>query len=436
MSYTKPYTIDASPGADTVKEAVATKTEGNVDYLITSLNAHEALTTGAHGVGAGTIVGTALEQTLTNKTLTTPIIASIYQDAGKTKLMTLPNTASDTLCAIAATQTLTNKTLTTPIIASVYIDAGKTKLMSFPNVASDTIVLANAEQTLAAKTLTTPTIASFANAGHTHADAAGGGQLDWDTCFSDAVHAHSSNAEGGTLTATAALLFAATDKVLGRATAGAGAAEEIACTSAGRALLDDADAAAQRTTLGLGTIATQAANNVAITGGSITGITDLAVADGGTGVSESKPVIQQVRYSTGAVNTGTTLIPFDDTIPQQSTEGTLFMSLAITPKSASNILKIDVTIVLSDAAADVLIAALFQDTTENALASVTQNTVVGGIEILNFTHYMVAGTTNATTFKVHGGHANASTITFNGIGGGRIFGGTMSSSIIITEIAP
>ena len=36
---------------------------------------------------------------------------------------------------------------------------------------------------------------------------------------------------------------------------------------------------------GLGTIATQAANNISITGGSITGITDLAVADGGTGAS-------------------------------------------------------------------------------------------------------------------------------------------------------
>ena len=36
---------------------------------------------------------------------------------------------------------------------------------------------------------------------------------------------------------------------------------------------------------GLGTIATQASNNVSITGGSITGITDLALADGGTGAS-------------------------------------------------------------------------------------------------------------------------------------------------------
>ena len=43
----------------------------------------------------------------------------------------------------------------------------------------------------------------------------------------------------------------ATDKLLGRSTAGAGDVEEVACTAAGRALLDDADASAQRDTLGL-----------------------------------------------------------------------------------------------------------------------------------------------------------------------------------------
>ena len=43
--------------------------------------------------------------------------------------------------------------------------------------------------------------------------------------------------------------------------------------------------ATARTSLGLGTIATQNSNSVSITGGSITGITDLAVADGGTGAS-------------------------------------------------------------------------------------------------------------------------------------------------------
>jgi hypothetical protein len=43
----------------------------------------------------------------------------------------------------------------------------------------------------------------------------------------------------------------ATDKLLGRSTSGSGDVEEIACTAAGRALLDDADAAAQRATLGV-----------------------------------------------------------------------------------------------------------------------------------------------------------------------------------------
>jgi hypothetical protein len=51
----------------------------------------------------------------------------------------------------------------------------------------------------------------------------------------------------------------ATDKLLGRSTSGAGDVEEIACTAAGRALIDDADAANQRVTLsGYAAIATAA----------------------------------------------------------------------------------------------------------------------------------------------------------------------------------
>jgi hypothetical protein len=43
----------------------------------------------------------------------------------------------------------------------------------------------------------------------------------------------------------------ATDRLLGRSSGGSGIIEEITCTAAGRALIDDADASAQRTTLGL-----------------------------------------------------------------------------------------------------------------------------------------------------------------------------------------
>lgn len=59
----------------------------------------------------------------------------------------------------------------------------------------------------------------------------------------------------------------------------------VTSTSTGRDLLTAADAAAIRTKAGLGTVSTQAASNVSITGGSVTGITDLLIADGGTGAS-------------------------------------------------------------------------------------------------------------------------------------------------------
>ena len=61
------------------------------------------------------------------------------------------------------------------------------------------------------------------------------------------------------------------NSILANSGSATGNVSTITCTAAGRNLLDDADVAAQRTTLGLGTLAVQNANNVSITGGAIAG---------------------------------------------------------------------------------------------------------------------------------------------------------------------
>jgi len=86
-------------------------------------------------------------------------------------------------------------------------------------------------------------------------DKLGAGAVDTTALASDAVT--TIKVADDAITYAKVQNVSATDKLLGRFSAGAGNIEEIACTAAGRALLDDADAAAQRTTLGLGTLATQ-----------------------------------------------------------------------------------------------------------------------------------------------------------------------------------
>jgi hypothetical protein len=63
----------------------------------------------------------------------------------------------------------------------------------------------------------------------------------------------------------------------------------------------------------------------------------------------SGAVVQVVNAVTGSVSTGTTIIPADDTIPQ-ITEGNEYMTLAVTPLSATNKLRIDVVCIATTSA--------------------------------------------------------------------------------------
>ena len=68
------------------------------------------------------------------------------------------------------------------------------------------------------------------------------------------------------------------------ATSATAALTALGLSNYAKTLIDDADAAAARSTLGLGSISTQAANSVAITGGSVTNLTtfDGITVDGGS----------------------------------------------------------------------------------------------------------------------------------------------------------
>lgn len=145
-------------------------------------------------------------------------------------------------------------------------------------------------------------------------------------------------------------------------------------------------------------------------------------------------IVQVVNTQTGAVSTGTTDWNFDDSIPQSS-EGDQFMSLAITPTSATNKLKISVVAYLSIAGGTQIGCALFQDSTADALcAGGYESATAGDLKCVTFTHYMTSGTTSATTFKFRAGVPGSETLTFNGTSGSRLFGGVISSSITIEEI--
>lgn len=148
-----------------------------------------------------------------------------------------------------------------------------------------------------------------------------------------------------------------------------------------------------------------------------------------------KRLAQIQTFQTGAVATGTTLIPLDDTVPQ-NTEGDQYMSLAFTPVSATSLLEIDVVLHASFDVASNLIVALFQSGNASALAA-SLNTGPNGIPTFAaYKYVMTSGTTSAITFTVRAGGNSAGTMTFNGIGGARLLGGVQPSRITIKEYLP
>jgi hypothetical protein len=230
----------------------------------------------------------------------------------------------------------------------------------------------------------------------------------------------------------------------------------LAVGAEGQALLGTATEASARTELGLGTLATQstvtAANlaaasvsAAAIVDNSITlakvarvGTTGQSLISGGTAADAAygwTGVVQRVSTRSGSVATNTTALPYDDT-PPLNTEGAELMTATITPRSANNLLLVDVNVFCATSVGDMTIA-LFQDATVTAVAAggtAAANRANAMMQV-SFRYEATAATTSPLTFRVRGGVASG-TFTFNGQSGGRLYGGAIVSSISVTEVAP
>lgn len=146
--------------------------------------------------------------------------------------------------------------------------------------------------------------------------------------------------------------------------------------------------------------------------------------------------MQVVTVKDGSLITGSTATPWDDTIPQ-NTEGTEFLTLAITPRSAANKLLIAVIGDLdAPIANNIMTMALFKDSDADAIAAVNfTGDASGTAAVLALNHAMTAGSTSEITFKMRAGTQAGAFTNLNGYNGTRNYGGVSSSSIIITEIA-
>ena len=163
---------------------------------------------------------------------------------------------------------------------------------------------------------------------------------------------------------------------------------------------------------------------------------DLTETGGGPGTGK---FVQQVQTSLATYLTTQTLVPDDDTIPQ-NTEGDPVINLSITPTSGTNLLVFDFSCPTSSDGTSVAVFSLFQDSTANALYATENITDGPGISSTSFRFYMIAGTTSTTTFKIRWGVAASSgfggSVFINGNDSGRVFGGVANVIFTISEVNP
>lgn len=153
-----------------------------------------------------------------------------------------------------------------------------------------------------------------------------------------------------------------------------------------------------------------------------------------TVMSAPRRLLQTVTHVTGNVLTGAATIPFDDTVPQ-ITEGDQYLAVNITPGGITNLLEIDVTILMATSVTGGNgTVSLFKGGAVDAIAAISQYIATSDRLVdYTFKHIVVAGTTSTININVRAGHESAGTTTINGIASARKLGGVMASRITVKE---
>lgn len=125
-----------------------------------------------------------------------------------------------------------------------------------------------------------------------------------------------------------------------------------------------------------------------------------------------------------------TVIPADDTIPQQS-EGWELLTATITPISASSKLVVRAWVVGDVDSASVWTMALFRDSDADAIAATSGREALMAASL---EYQMDSPGTTSTTFKVRVGPATGGTLYINGVSSTRIYGGVSACTLSVEEI--
>jgi len=152
------------------------------------------------------------------------------------------------------------------------------------------------------------------------------------------------------------------------------------------------------------------------------------------GIAKPGETIQIRRTTASSLGSGTVTTPVDDTIPQ-ITEGTEFMTVAISPAQAPNLLSVSSKAFYNHTVDGAFVTnALFRDATANAITASSIYLVLGGGGGDSLVNVAVkAGAVTSTTFRIRGGANIGGTLRFNGAIA-RYYGGVINSFLEVQEI--